>query len=70
MGTPSSGPRKAPGTASTTNSRARSPASASKRKAAKPQMAMSATQLPMALTAWPASNGRNPGTRRTRTIRR
>ena len=58
MGTPSSGPSSAPGTESTTKSSARSPAPTSNWNDAKPQMAMTAIQLPVSLTACPSEEQR------------
>ena len=69
IGTPRSGPSNAPGTESTTKSSAMSAGPASNLNAAKPQIAMTATQLPVALIACPASSRPNPRTRNTRNRR-
>ena len=66
MGTPSNGPSNAPGIDSTTKSNARSPAPTSKRNDANPQIAMTAIQLPVSLTACPARSSAKPRTRSTR----
>jgi hypothetical protein len=66
MGTPSNGPRSAPGIDSTTKSSARSPAPTSNLNDAKPQIAMTAIQFPVSLTACPARSSAKPLTRSTR----